>query len=266
MDFKNIIIQRRVNGIVSVTFNRPEVLNALNMETRLEFQNAIEEIRKDDTVKVVTITGAGRAFIAGSDIRELSETSPLDARNIVRLGELVENLEKPVIAAVNGYALGGGCEVAMACDIVIASEHAKFGQTESNLGIIPGGGGTQRLPRLVGVHKAKELIFTGDLIDANEAERIGLANRVVPADQLETAVTEIAEKIASKSTLGIKLAKAAINQALRTDLATGLSYEKELYSLSLSSEDKVEGIAAFLEKRKPNFRGYKALKEENKDQ
>ncbi len=171
------------------------------------------------------------------------------------MGEIIENLEKPVIAAVNGFALGGGCEIVMACDIIIASEKAKFGQPEINIGVIPGGGGTQRLQRIVGVHKAKELVFTGDIIDAKEAERIGFVNKVVPADKLETIVKEIAEKIAGKSSAAIKLAKAAINRGMRTNLETGLEYEKELYSLSLTTEDKAEGIAAFIEKREPKYKG-----------
>jgi enoyl-CoA hydratase len=171
------------------------------------------------------------------------------------LGEVVASLEKPVVAAVNGFTLGGGCEIATACDIIIASEDAKFGQPEVNLGVIPGGGGTQRLPSVVGPHKAKELIFTGDLIDAKEAERIGLVNRVVPPNQLEAAVREIAEKIASKSPVAVKLAKAAINRGMETNLETGLAYEKELYGLSQTTEDKIEGIAAFLGKRKPIFKG-----------
>jgi enoyl-CoA hydratase len=254
LDYKNIIVQKK-DGIASITINRPEVLNALNMVTRSEFQNAMNEIQKDSDIRVVVITGIGRSFIAGSDINELSETKVLDARNIMRLGEIVDNCEKPVIAVVNGFALGGGCEIAMACDIVISSEKAKFGQPEINLGIIPGGGGTQRLPRLVGVHKAKELIFTGDIIDAKDAERIGLVNKVVSAEELDTVAREIAEKIASKSPVAIKLAKAAINGGLRTNLETGLAYEKELYSLALSTQDKLEGITAFLEKRKPNFKG-----------
>jgi len=254
MDLKNIILEKE-DGIATITFNRPDALNALNNETRLEFRNAMSDIQKDDDIKVVIVTGAGRAFIAGSDIKELKNTTPLEAHNITRLGEIIENLEKPVIAAVNGFALGGGCEIAMACDIIIASEKAKFGQPEINIGVIPGGGGTQRLQRIVGVHKAKELVFTGDIIDAKEAERIGFVNKVVPADKLETIVKEIAKKIAGKSSAAIKLAKAAINRGMRTNLETGLEYEKELYSLSLTTEDKAEGIAAFIEKREPKYKG-----------
>lgn len=253
MAFKNIILEKK-DHVATVTMNRPDALNALNMETRMEFLNAIEQIRDDDDVRVVVITGAGRAFVAGSDIKELKDTTMLQARKIPRLGEVVASLEKPVIAQVNGFALGGGCEIAIACDIIIASEEAKFGQPEVNLGVIPGGGGTQRLPSVVGPQKAKELIFTGDLIDAKEAERIGLVNKVVPANQLEATVKEIAEKISSKSPVAIRLAKAAINRGMQTNLETGLAYEKELYGLSQTTEDKAEGIAAFLGKRKPTFK------------
>lgn len=254
MAFKNIIVEKK-NHIATITMNRPDSLNALNMETRMEFLSAIEDVQNDDGVRVLIITGRGRAFIAGSDIKELKETNMLQARKVPRLGEAVENLEKPVIAAVNGFALGGGCEIAMACDLIVASEGAKFGQPEVNLAVIPGGGGTQRLPSIVGPQRAKELIFTGDMIDAEEAERIGLVNKVVPANELDSAVRGIAEKIAAKSPVAIRLAKAAINRGLRTNLETGLAYEKELYAMSQATEDKTEGIAAFLEKRKPVFRG-----------
>ena len=254
MDPKNIILEKE-EGIAKITFNRPDALNALNNQTRLEFRNAMKEVEKDNDIKVLIITGAGRAFIAGSDIKELKSTTPLEAHNITRLGQIIENLEKPVIAAVNGFALGGGCEIAMACDILIASEKAKFGQPEVNIGVIPGGGGTQRLQRVVGVYKAKELIFTGDIIDAKEAERIGLVNKVVAPEELETVVKELAKKIAAKSSAAIRLAKAAINRGMQTNLETGLAYERELYSLSLTTEDKAEGIEAFIEKREPKYKG-----------
>jgi len=254
MDLKNIVLEKE-EGIAKITFNRPDALNALNNQTRLEFRNAMSEVENDNDIKVLIITGAGRAFIAGSDIKELKSTTPLEAHNITRLGQIIENLEKPVIAAVNGFALGGGCEIAMACDILIASEKAKFGQPEVNIGVIPGGGGTQRLQRVVGVYKAKELIFTGDIIDAKEAERIGLVNKVVAPEELETVVKELAKKIAAKSSAAIRLAKAAINRGMQTNLETGLAYERELYSLSLTTEDKAEGIEAFIEKREPKYKG-----------
>ena len=254
MELKNIILKKE-NGIATIIFNRPDALNALNNQTRADFRDAMNDIREDDEIKVVIITGEGRGFVTGSDIKELKRTTPLEAHNITRLGSIIENLEIPVIAAVNGFALGGGCEIVMACDIIIASEKAKFGQPEVNIGVIPGGGGTQRLQRVVGVYKAKELIFTGDIIDAKEAERIGLVNKVVPPDELEAAAREIAEKIAAKSAAAIKLAKAAINRGMQTDLKTGLEYEQELYSLALTTEDKAEGIEAYMEKRKPEYKG-----------
>ncbi len=254
MDYENIIFEKEEN-IAIITFNRPEAMNALNNQTRAEFRAAIDDVAEDDAIKVLILTGSGKAFVAGSDIKEFSATTPFAAHNIMRLGEMVEKLEKPVIAAVNGFCLGGGNEIAMGCDIIIASEKAKFGQTEINIGIIPGGGGTQRLPRLIGVCRAKELIYTGDIIRAEEADRLGLVNRVVPMDELMPAAKELARKIAAKSAAALKLAKTAINHGMQTNLESGLKYEYELYSLSLSLEDKLEGVNAFLEKRAPKFVG-----------
>lgn len=254
MAYENIIFEKEEN-IAIITFNRPEAMNALNNQTRAEFSQAIEDVAMDDAIKVLILTGSGKAFVAGSDIKEFNETTPFAAHNIKRLGEMVEKLEKPVIAAVNGFCLGGGNEIAMGCDIIIASEKAKFGQTEINIGIIPGGGGTQRLPRLIGVCRAKELIYTGDIIRAEEADRLGLVNRVVPMDELMPAAKELAKKIAAKSAAALKLAKTAINRGMQTNLESGLKYEYELYSLSLSLEDKLEGVNAFLEKRAPKFVG-----------
>lgn len=254
MAYENIILEKEAH-IAVITFNRPKAMNALNNQTRAEFAQAIEDVSTDDEIKVLILTGSGKAFVAGSDIKEFHATTPYAAHNIKRLGEMVEKLEKPVIAAVNGFCLGGGCEIAMGCDIIIASEKAKFGQTEINIGIIPGGGGTQRLQRLIGACRAKELIFTGDIIRADEADRIGLVNRVVPMDDLLPTAKEIAKKIATKSAAALKLAKTAINRGMQTNLESGLKYEYELYSLSLSLEDKVEGVNAFLEKRAPNFVG-----------
>jgi enoyl-CoA hydratase len=254
MAYDNIIFEKEEN-IAIITFNRPEVMNALNNQTRAEFAAAITEVAADDEIKVLILTGSGKAFVAGSDIKEFNATTPFMAHNIQRLGEMVEKLEKPVIAAVNGFCLGGGCEIAMGCDIIIASEKAKFGQTEINIGIIPGGGGTQRLPRLIGACRAKELIFTGDIIRAEEADRLGLVNRVVPMDELLPAAKEVAKKIAVKSAAALKLAKTAVNRGMQTNLESGLKYEYELYSISLSLEDKAEGVNAFLEKRAPKFVG-----------
>jgi enoyl-CoA hydratase len=254
MTYQSISFEKEDN-IAIITFNRPDAMNALNNQTRAEFAAAVAEVAADNEMKVLILTGSGKAFVAGSDIKEFSQTTPYVAHNIRRLGEMVEKLEKPVVAAVNGFCLGGGNEIAMACDIIIASEKAKFGQPEINIGIIPGGGATQRLPRLIGVGRAKELIYTGDFISAEEAYRLGLVNRVVPADQLMSAAKELAKKIAAKSAAALKLAKTAINRGMQTNLESGLKYEYELYSLALSLEDKAEGVSAFLEKRAPKFVG-----------
>ncbi len=254
MTYENIVFEKEEN-IATITFNRPEAMNALNNQTRAEFAAAIAEVTQDDEIKVLILTGSGKSFVAGSDIKEFNKTTPFVAHNIKRLGEMVEKLEKPVIAAVNGFCLGGGCEIAMGCDMIIASEKAKFGQTEINIGIIPGGGGTQRLQRLIGPCRAKEMIFTGDIIRAEEADRIGLVNRVVPMDELMPAAKELAKKIATKSAAALKLAKQAVNYGMQSTLESGLKYEYELYALALSLEDKEEGVNAFLEKRAPKFVG-----------
>lgn len=254
MAYESIIFEKEEN-IAIITFNRPEARNAVNNQVRAEFAAAIAEVAADNEIKVLILTGSGKAFASGVDIKEFSQTTPYHAHNVHRLGEMVEKLEKPVIAAVNGFSLGGGYEIAMGCDIIIASDTAKFGHPEINIGIIPGGGGTQRLPRLIGVYKTKELIFTGDIITAEEAFRLGLVNRVVPMDQLMPTAKEMAKKIATKSAAALKLAKTAINHSMQTNLESGLKYEYELYSLSLSLEDKVEGVNAFLEKRVPKFVG-----------
>ena len=232
-----------------------EVLRRRLGPKREKLLAAIAEVEADDAIKVMILTGSGKAFASGVDIKEFSKTTPYHAHNLIRLGDMVANLGKPAIAAVNGYSLGGGNEIAMGCDIIIASEKAKFGQPEINIGIIPGGGGTQRLPRLIGVCRAKELIFTGDIITAEKAYDLGLVNRVVPADELISTAREIAKKIAVKSLAALKLAKSAINHGMQTNLETGLKYEYELYSLSLSLEDKMEGVNAFLEKRAAQFKG-----------
>jgi enoyl-CoA hydratase len=242
-------------NVAILTFNRPDARNAVNDQVRAEFAAAIADVEADDNIRVMILTGNGKAFASGVDIKEFSKTTPYHAHNLYRLGERVEKLSKPVIAAVNGFCLGGGNEIAMGCDIIIASEKAKFGQPEINIGIIPGGGATQRLPRLIGVCRAKELIFTGDIITAEEAFKLGLVNRVVPEDKLMETAKEIAKKIAIKSSAALKLAKQAINYGMQTSLETGLKYEYELYSLSLSLEDKAEGVNAFLEKRDPKFVG-----------
>ncbi len=254
MAYESIIFEKEDN-IAIITFNRPEARNAVNNQVRAEFTAAIAEVEADDDIMVLILTGSGKAFVSGVDIKEFSKTTPYHAHNLFRLGERVEKLPKPVIAAVNGFSLGGGNEIALGCDIIIASERAKFGQPELNIGIIPGGGATQRLPRMIGVCRAKELIFTSDIITAEEAFNLGMINRVVPEDQLMPTAKEIAKKIATKSPAALKLAKQAINYGMQTNLESGLKYEYELYSLSLGLEDKVEGVNAFLEKRPPKFVG-----------
>jgi enoyl-CoA hydratase len=254
MAYESIIFEKEEN-IAIITFNRPDARNAVNNQVRAEFTEAITEVESDNEIKVMILTGSGKAFASGVDIKEFSKTTPYHAHNLYRLGERVEKLPKPVIAAVNGFSLGGGNEIALGCDIIIASERAKFGQPELNIGIIPGGGATQRLPRMIGVCRAKELIFTGDIITAEQAFQLGMINRVVPEDQLMPTAKEIAKKIATKSPAALKLAKQAINYGMQTNLESGLKYEYELYSLSLGLEDKMEGVNAFLEKRAPKFVG-----------
>lgn len=260
MEFQNIIYSKE-NGIAKIIINRPEVRNALNRGVRLEIKGVIEEIERDKDIKVAVITGAGeKAFCAGADLTVFKVATPIEIEeHVSSLGQHlfsdIENLSVPVIAMVNGYCFGGGCELAMACDMRIASENARFGQPEINVGLIPGGGGTQRLPRLVGWGKAKELMYTGRAIDAAEAERIGLVDKVVPQDKLEETVMELAKNIASKSSIIISLIKKAVNRGMYTDLAAGLDYEKGNFSLCFTTEDHKEGITAFLEKRKAEFKG-----------
>ena len=257
MEFKNVIVEIKEKvGLVKI--NRPDALNALNTETLGELRKAIHALSFDnETVRVIVLTGEGKAFVAGADISEMKDMSALKAREFSHLGQGVFNFiasqEKPVIAAVNGFALGGGCELALACDIRIASDKAKFGQPEVNLGVIPGFAGTQRLSRLVGMAKAKELIFTGDMLDAQTAHSIGLVNQVVPADQLMTTCMDLANKIASKGPAAVRLAKTVINKGLQADLSTGSWYEAEAFGLCFATGEPKEGMSAFLEKRKPNW-------------
>lgn len=259
MALENILYEKK-NGVATITINRPKKLNALNQETILEILSALDDAEKDANVRVVVITGAGdRAFSAGADISGMKGRTPLDSRRSSQLGQQmmnrVEDLEKPVIAAINGYALGGGLELAMACDFRIASENARLGQPEINIGLIPGWGGTQRLPRFVGKALAKEMIFTGKMIVAKTAERVGLVNTVVPADQLKSAVKQLAEELTDKPPVAIKLAKQLINNSTETNLRIGLTHESEAFGILGSTEDVKEGTAAFLEKRKPRFKG-----------
>ncbi|BFN03674.1 short-chain-enoyl-CoA hydratase [Clostridium tetani] len=256
---KNIILKKE-NGIAEITINRPKSLNALNSETLNELGAAIKDISESDDVKVVIITGAGeKAFVAGADITEMQNLNAKQGRALARLAQKVfsdiEHMPQIVIAAVNGYALGGGCELCMACDIRLASKNAKFGQPEVNLGITPGFAGTQRLPRLVGKGTAKELIFTTDMIDANEAYRIQLVNKVYEADELIDKARELAKKIMSKAPYAVSLAKAAINDGMNMDTESAYKYEADIFGLCFATEDQKEGMKAFLEKRKSNFKG-----------
>lgn len=246
------------NNVAVVTINRPKSLNALNSETLQELKQVFTEIEGRKDIKALILTGSGeKSFVAGADISEMVNASAEEGRAMALLaGEAfgkLENMPQVTIAAVNGFALGGGCEIAMACDIRVASENAKFGQPEVGLGILPGFGGTQRLARLVGKGRAKELIFTTDMIDANEAYRIGLANKVVPLAELLDVCKAMAVKILSKGSFAVSLAKSSINTGLDTDLASGLKFEADLFGLSFATADKKEGMTAFLEKRKANF-------------
>jgi len=259
MDFANLLYENQ-DGIALITMNRPKAMNALNQETLDELNQLVDVLAKDSSVQVVILTGSGeKAFVAGADIAQMQSMSAMEGRNFGKLGQAVfnklENLPQPVIAAVNGFALGGGCELAMACDIRIASEKAKFGQPEVTLGITPGFAGTQRLPRLVGKGRAKQLLYTGDVIDAQEAYRIGLVNVVAPAEELMTTARAMAQKIQSRAAVAVQLCKAAVNEGLDTDLETGTAYEAEVFGLCFATADQKEGMAAFTEKRKAQFTG-----------
>jgi enoyl-CoA hydratase len=258
LNLANVLYTKKGN-IAYVTVNRPKVLNALNTPTWKDLRTAFENARDDDAVRGVILTGAGKAFIAGADIGELAQVTAFEAEQSSRFGQnvldLIENLGKPVIAAVNGFALGGGCETALACSIRIAIDNAKFGQPEVKLGLIPGGGGTQRLPRLVGKGRALQLILSGDMIGAQEAYRIGLVNEIVPEAELITRAEAILAKIASNAPIAVKFALEAANKGLDTSQGEGLLLEASYFGLCAATEDKREGTSAFLEKRAPRFQG-----------
>jgi enoyl-CoA hydratase len=257
MDYKNLIVEKS-DKICKISFNRPKALNALNTEVLEELDKLLDEIEKDDQIFVVVFTGEGKAFVAGADIGEMKDKNLIEGKKFAQLGHKVfrkiELLEKPVIAAVNGYAFGGGCELAMSCDIRIAGEKAKFGQPEVGLGITPGFGGTQRLSRLVGSAKAKELIFTADTISAQEAEKIGLVNKVVSQEELIRETMNMANKIATKGQVAVRFSKNAINRGIETDIDTALDIEINLFGMCFATEDQKEGMKAFTEKRKAEFK------------
>lgn len=259
MTLENILYEKK-GAVAYVTLNRPRVLNALNQKTLSELRAAFEDAKQDPAVLGVILTGAGdKAFIAGADISEIAGVSAVEAAEFTRNGQdvanVIENLGKPVIAAVNGFALGGGCEIAMACTIRLATENAKFGQPEVKLGIIPGYGGTQRLPRLVGKGIALQLILSGGMISAQEAYRIGLVNEVVPAAGLLARAEAILKQINSNAPLAVKYSIEAVNKGLDTSQVEGMVIESSLFALCAATEDKREGASAFLEKRAPSFHG-----------
>ncbi|MFL6375492.1 MAG: enoyl-CoA hydratase/isomerase family protein [Pyrinomonadaceae bacterium] len=257
-NYETITIERR-GRVAILIIDRPDKLNALSSKVHADGVAALEELKHDNEVRVVVITGSGeKAFIAGADISEFQGQTPVTQRNAFQEPSLFNSIDtfpKPVIAMVNGFCLGGGNELAMACDIRIASEKARFSQPEINLGIMCGGGGTQRLPRLVGESRAMEMVLTGDMMDAATAERFGLVNHVYPADQLEAETMKLADKIAEKAPIALQLSKEAVKFASRSNLDEGLRREVDLFAICFSTEDQKEGVAAFLEKRKPDFKG-----------
>jgi len=259
LTLENVLYEKK-GAIAYVTLNRPKVLNALNRKTWEDLQTAFADAREDSAIRGVILTGAGdKAFIAGADIGELSQVTAVEAERSRTFGQgvlnLIENLGKPVVAAINGFALGGGCETAMACSIRVATENAKFGQPEVKLGVLPGGGGTQRLPRLVGKGRALQLILSGEMISAQEAYRIGLVNEVVPAADLISRAEAILKLIFSNAPLAVKYSLEAVNKGLETSQTEGLSLEASYFGLCAGTEDKKEGTQAFLQKRAPQFQG-----------
>lgn len=257
-NYETITVEKR-GKVAVLTINRPDKLNALNKNVHAEGVSALDELRKDDSVRVVVITGAGeKSFIAGADISEFAGQTPVTQRNLFHektFFNSIDTFPKPVIAMINGFCLGGGNELALACDLRIASENAKFGQPEINLGIICGGGGTQRLTRLIGEGRAMEIILTGDMIDAQTALNFGLVNHVYPLAELEEKTMELANKIAEKAPIALQMSKEAVKFASRSNLDEGLRREVDLFAICFSTEDKTEGVSAFLEKRKANFQG-----------
>jgi enoyl-CoA hydratase len=259
MAYENLLLEKE--GALAILYvNRPKALNALNKDTLLEMKDAITNIKNDPEVDVLIVTGAGdKSFVAGADIAFMQSLTAVEAREFGALGQevfrMIEAMEKPSIAAVNGFALGGGCELAMCCDFRIASSKAKFGQPEVGLGITPGFGGTQRLPRLVGSGMARQMLYTADVINASEALRVGLVNNVVAPEELMDVVKGIAGRIISKGKLAVRFSKVAANEGLQTDIDRAMTIEADLFGLCFSTEDQKEGMGAFVEKRSPNFTG-----------
>jgi enoyl-CoA hydratase len=253
------ILMEQEGRVAILTINRPDKLNALNDQVREDLLAALDSIESNDAVGVVLITGAGeKSFIAGADISEFAGRTPFDQRHAMRMPRIFDvmgSFPKPVIAMVNGFCLGGGCELAMSCDMIVASDKARFGQPEINLGLIPGGGGTQRMPRRVGLGQSMRMILSGDMIPAAEAKDIGLVDLVFPAEELRAKTVELAQKIAAKSPLTLKVAKEAVRAAYRLPIEEGLLYERDLFCLCFSTKDKEEGVAAFLEKRPAQWTG-----------
>jgi enoyl-CoA hydratase len=257
--FINVLLEK-ADRIATLTINRPKALNALNKATLLEIKVAVENVRDDPEVDLLIITGAGdKAFVAGADITYMLDINAMQGREFGLVGQsafsLIEAIEKPVIAAINGFALGGGCELAMACDFRICSDVSKFGQPEVGLGVTPGFGGTQRLPRIVGTGMAKQLLYTGDVINAGEALRIGLVNAVVSADNLMDYVRQLARKIVSRGQISVRFCKVAVNEGMQTDIDRAMTLEADIFGLCFATEDQKEGMGAFIEKRKAQFKG-----------
>lgn len=257
MNYNTLLVTKNDAGFATVRINRPEVLNALNREVMDELVSALETLDGDDAVKCIIITGNEKAFAAGADIKEMADATAVDmlVRDQLSKWDRIRKIKKPLIAAVSGFALGGGCELTMLCDIIIASETATFGQPEINIGVMPGAGGTQRLTRAVGKYRAMEMVLTGTFIKAEEAKQAGLVNKIVPVEMLMTEAEETAALIASKPPVALKMAKESVLKAFDTTIETGLEFERKNFYLLFSTEDQREGMKAFVEKRKPQWKG-----------